>query len=222
MAQSATTCTPANPTPPTNLSYVGNTPPLDPAQAVADDGVANTYPVISQNEGGGVNGSTNPSAVGNKLLFAAKTAAANTASAPGAGISNDGEARGTEVSVTASVPNPSPAGQLIMTSTLGNYTTSPNAQHASSLSPATNPTLSTIAPTTAVSGTGTVALTAVTGVGFTKQSVVYANGVAQPTVFVSSTTLTATMTKKATSGTWPITVVTGGVVTTTAQTFTWT
>ena len=89
------------------------------------------------------------------------------------------------------------------------------------MSPTTNPTLTTIAPTTAVSGTGTTALTAVTGVGFNKQSVVYANGVAIPTVFVNSTTLTATMPKKATAGTWPITVVTGGAVTTTAQTFTW-
>jgi hypothetical protein len=99
---------------------------------------------------------------------------------------------------------------------------SPNQTHASSLSPTTNPTLSSITPTTAVSGTGTTALTAVTGVGFTPQSVVYANGVAIPTVYVSSTTLTATMPKKATAGTWPITVVTGGVVTTLPQTFTWT
>jgi hypothetical protein len=99
---------------------------------------------------------------------------------------------------------------------------SPNGAHASSLSPLTNPTLTSITPTTAVSGTGTVALTAVTGVGFTPQSVVYANGVAIPTVYVSSTTLTATMPKKATSGPWPITVVTGGVVTTLPQTFSWT
>ena len=133
------------------------------------------------------------------------------------------EGAGTEVAVTqtysASIYNP--AGPLVTTSTLGSYTQNPNRDHASSLSPTTNPTLTTIAPTTAVSGTGTTALTAVTGVGFNKQSVVYANGVAIPTVFVNSTTLTATMPKKATAGTWPITVVTGGAVTTTAQTFTW-
>jgi hypothetical protein len=98
----------------------------------------------------------------------------------------------------------------------------PNQLHASSLAGATNPALTTITPTTAVSGSGTTALTAVTGTNFTPQSVVYANGVAIPTVYVSATTLTATMPKKATAGTWPITVVTGGVVTTTAQTFTWT
>jgi hypothetical protein len=116
-------------------------------------------------------------------------------------------------------------GPLITASDLGSFTgvaAPPNQAHLSSLSPATNPTLTTIAPTTAVSGSGTVALTAVTGVGFTRQSVVYANGVAIPTVFVSPTTLTATMPKKATAGPWNITVVTGGVVTTTAQVFTWT
>ena len=32
MAQSALTVTPENPTPPTNMSFVGATPPLDPAQ----------------------------------------------------------------------------------------------------------------------------------------------------------------------------------------------
>jgi hypothetical protein len=117
-------------------------------------------------------------------------------------------------------------GPPVMVSDLGAYAWiaagGPNGQHASSLSPVTNPTLTTIAPTTAVSGSGTTALTAVTGVGFTPQSVVYANGVAIPTVFVSKTTLTATMPKKATAGTWPITVVTGGVVVTAPQTFTWT
>lgn len=98
----------------------------------------------------------------------------------------------------------------------------PNQTHASSLSPATNPALASITPTTAVSGpSGTVALTAVTGTNFTPQSIVYANGVAIPTVYVSATSLTATMPKKTSAGTWPITVVTGGV-TTTAQTFTWT
>lgn len=107
------------------------------------------------------------------------------------------------------------------TLTVGTMPT-PNGSHASSLSKATNPALTTIAPTTAVSGTGTTALTAVTGTNFTPQSVVYANGVAIPSVYVSATTLTATMPKKATAGTWPITVVTGGVVVTAPQTFTWT
>ena len=136
------------------------------------------------------------------------------------------EGAGTEVVVTITYPpaysGAAPQPPLLMVSDLGSYTQNPNAQHASSLSPATNPTLATIAPTTAVSGpSGTTTVTA-TGVGFTRQSVIYANGVAQPTTFVSSTSLTAPVTKKTSAGTWPITVVTGGVVTTAPQTFTWT
>ena len=44
MAQNAFTVTPPNPTPPTNLSYVGNTPPLDPAQPYVDDGIPAAIP----------------------------------------------------------------------------------------------------------------------------------------------------------------------------------
>jgi hypothetical protein len=138
------------------------------------------------------------------------------------------EGAGTEVAATQTYPATvfNPAGPLVTVSAgpalTANAMPNPNRDHASSLSGATNPALTSITPTTAVSGTGTTALTAVTGTNFTRQSVVYANGVPIPTVYVSATTLTATMPKKATAGTWPITVVTGGVVTTTAQTFTWT
>lgn len=225
MAQSSTTCTPPSPTPPSNFSFVGATPPQPPmfpdntlfplmtSPPYFDDGSAGSATAFAANH----------------AALASGTAAGNwPAGVPGgttapAATSIAHEGAGTEVVVTqtysASIYNP--AGPLVTTSTLGSYTQNPNRDHASSLSPATNPTLTTIAPTTAVSGTGTTALTAVTGVGFNKQSIVYANGVAIPTVFVNSTTLTATMPKKATAGTWPITVVTGGAVTTTAQTFTW-
>lgn len=139
------------------------------------------------------------------------------------------EGAGTELAVTAPGSRaecPTIAvscGPTLPAPTVGGGPISPNQNHASSLSPATNPALTSITPTTAVSGpSGTVALTAVTGTNFTQQSVVYANGVAIPTVFVSATTLTATMPKKTSAGTWPVTVVTGGAVTTAAQTFTWT
>ena len=98
----------------------------------------------------------------------------------------------------------------------------PNQVHASSLSPLTNPTLTSITPGSTVSGVGTTTLTC-TGVGFTRQSVVYVNGVAQLTVFASSTSLTcAAVTKKATAGPWNVTVITGGAVTTAAQVWTFT
>jgi hypothetical protein len=186
------------------LVFAANVAALAGGTAATSGGTENTYP--------GIGGLTPP--------------APNQGGAVPASTSVAHEGAGSETVVTASVPNPSPAGQLVMFSCMGNFTgvaNSPNSTHASSLSPAVNPTLTTIAPTTAASGaSGTVALTAVTGVGFNRQSVVYANGVAIPTVFVSSTTLTATMPKKTSAGTWPVTVVTGGVVTTTAQTFTWT
>jgi IPT/TIG domain len=199
MAQSALSVTPGNPTPPTNLSCVGSRPPTDPAQAYADDGVpAFTATQMSWNE---------PS--GSRIVFAAPTAAA------GSGTSNPAEGAGTEVSYTA-------PGGMITVSDLGSYTNQPNAQHASSLSPATNPTLTSISPTSAVHGaSGTDTITC-TGTGFTKQSVVYANGVKQPTTYVSPTSITAAVTKATAAGTSSITVVTGGVVTTAAQTLTYT
>ena len=193
MAQSSITVTPPNPTPPTNMSFVGATPPTDPAQPYADDGAAGTA-----------------------TAFAAKTAAA------GSGTSADHEGRGTETVVTATSVNPSPAGQTQMFSCLGNYTNAPNQQHASSLSPAGNPTISGLVPASTASGTGTTGLT-VNGTNFTKQSVVYVNGVAQVTSFVSSVQLIVNAApKKATAGTLPVKVMTGGVVETAPTNWTFT
>jgi hypothetical protein len=98
----------------------------------------------------------------------------------------------------------------------------PNASHASTLSPAANPTFTSFTAGSSVSGVGTTTLSCVT-VGATKQSVVYVNGVAQTTVFVSSTSLTcAAVTKKTTAGNWDIKIVTGGVVETAPRTWTFT
>src|SRR6188508_2338540 len=160
MAQSAITVTPTSPTPPSNMSFLGTTPPTAPAQPVADDGAAGTLTV-----------------------FAAKTASSDNANFP----SVEHEGKGTEVTVVA--PGSRAEAPTIAFSDLGSYTQYPNQQHASSLSPATNPTLSTAGPTTA-SGAGNATVTA-TGVGFTKQSVIWVNGIAYPTTFVSSTSLTA-------------------------------
>jgi hypothetical protein len=183
MAQSAITVTPPNPTPPTNMSFVGQTPPNSPSQLVADDGTAGTLTV-----------------------FAAKTASADNANFP----SVDHEGKGTEVTVVA--PGSRVEAPTVSFSDLGAYTTTPNAQHASSLSPITNPTLSSVTGASNVSGVGTTTLTA-TGVGFTRQSQINVNGVTYPTTFVSSTSLTAAnVTKKTTAGTLPVFVVTGGAV----------
>jgi hypothetical protein len=86
----------------------------------------------------------------------------------------------------------------------------PNASHASSLSPSAGTTLTSVA--NAVSGAGTTPCVA-TGTGFTRQSVLYVNGVAQTTTYTSPTSITApTAPKKATAGTVPVYVITGGVV----------
>jgi IPT/TIG domain len=196
MAQNALTVTPPNPTPPTNMSFLGTTPPTAPAQPTADDGTAQTL-----------------------VAFAAKTASVDNVLFP----SVDAEGRGTEVVVTQTYPAGvvNPNGPLQMVSCLGNYTSTPNAQHASSLSPATNPAISSLSAGGA-SGTGTTALT-VTGTNFTRQSVVHVSGVPQTTVFVSPTSLTvANAPKKPTAGTLPVTVVTGGVVTTAPSNWTFT
>jgi IPT/TIG domain len=192
MAQSALTVTVANPTPPTNFSFVGNTPPLDPAQPAVDDGTA-----------------------GSLVVFAAKTAASSTGGAPGAGISFDHEGKGTEVTVTA--PGSLATAPTIAFSDLGNYTwlgtTPPNAQHASSLSTAGTSTLSAASGASNASGVGTTLLTA-TGTNFRRDSVITLNGIPQTTNYVSATSLTVTNAlKRTTAGTLPVTVTTGGVTT---------
>jgi hypothetical protein len=138
---------------------------------------------------------------GSLILFAA----------PSAGGANF-EGAGTEVSVTA--PGSRAECPTIAVSDLGAYTTSPNGDHASSLSPTTNPTISSLVPQNIASGAGTNAL-AVNGAHFTPQSVVYVNGVPQVTSFISSVQINvAAAPKKATAGNLPVTVVTGGAVTT--------
>ena len=130
------------------------------------------------------------------------------------------EGAGTEVVVTS--PGSRAECPTAQVSVLGNYTATPNRDHASSLSPATNAALASITPGSSVSGVGTTTLGA-TGTNFTKQSVIHVNGVPQTTTFNSATSLTApAVTKKTSAGAWPVTVVTGGVVTTAPQTWTFT
>lgn len=205
MAQSAVTVTAPNPTPPTNLSFVGATPPLDAAQAAADDGY--------------VVGTSDTQA--NRILFAAKTAAA------GAGTSVDAEGRGAETSFTQTYSTAiyNPSGALVMAGAgpalaAAPAMPQPNQNHASSLSPATNPTLTSVSAGGA-SGGGNATCTA-TGVGFTRQSVLNINGINYPTTFTSSTTISASAPKKATAGSVPVVVITGGVVQTAPQNWTFT
>jgi hypothetical protein len=174
------------------MSFVGQTPPNAPTQLVVDDGTAGTLTV-----------------------FAAKTASADNANFP----SVDHEGKGTEVTVVA--PGSRAEAPTISFSDLGAYTTNPNRDHASTLSPLVNATLTSASGASNVSGAGTTLLTA-TGTGFNKQSVIWSNGIAYPTTFVSATSLTATAPKKATAGTLPVKVVTGGVIETATVNWTFT
>src|SRR5258708_5242903 len=81
-------------------------------------------------------------AAGSQLVFAAPSAGGTAY-----------EGAGTEVSVVA--PGSRVECPTVAVSDLGAYTTQPNQQHASSLSPATVPALVSIAPTSTVSGAGT-------------------------------------------------------------------
>jgi hypothetical protein len=197
MAQSALTVTVANPTPPTNFSFVGNTPPLDPAQPPVDDGAA-----------------------GSVVVFAAKTAASNTAGAPGAGVSNDHEGKGSEVVVTAPGSSVIAGAETKSFSDMGNYTSTPNSSHASCLSNAVTPTISGVSAGGA-SGPGTTLLT-VTGTNYTRASVVYVDGVAQTTNYVSPTSLTVTNApKKSSAGNRAVTVSSASVGGTTTAPTNW-
>ena len=75
-------------------------------------------------------------------------------------------------------------------------------QHASSMSPVTNPALASITPTTAVSGASGTQLITCTGTNFTPGCRIWIDNVEQTTTFASATSLTTTVTKSATAGPW--------------------
>ncbi len=190
--QSAITVTVPSPTPPTNMSFVGQTPPNAPTQLVVDDGAAGTLTV-----------------------FAAKTASADNANFP----SIDHEGKGTETVVTA--PGSRVEAPTIAFSDLGSYTVNPNRDHASSMSPATNPTLTAALQAPTTSGTGTATLTC-TGTGFTPGCRIWVNNAEQTTTYVSATSLTSVIQKKREPGTWLVDVKLGGVPVASQKTITWT
>ena len=193
MAQSAITVTVPSPTPPTNMRFLGTTPPTSPSQLV--DTVANP--------------------AGTLTVFAAKQASADNANFP----SIDHEGKGTETVVVA--PGSRVEAPTVSFSDLGNYTTNPNRDHASSMSPTTNPTLTAALQAPTTSGTGTATLTC-TGTGFTPGCRIWVNNAEQTTTYVSATSLTSVIQKKREPGTWLVDVKLGGVPVASQKTITWT
>jgi len=223
MAQNALTVTPPNPTPPTNLSTVGNTPPLDPSQPAVDDGIPAPVP-NSRLLTPVVDASYNEPSP-NKFVFAAKTAATSTPPAPGAGMSVDNEGKGTESLVTLTYPPPYSGGvahNSLYTvgagpnETLATRAAGPNATHASSLTPATvlTPTLTTATSAGAgnVSGSGYATVTA-TGTNFKRDAVMNVGGQNYMTTYVSPTSLTCYALKRTTPGQVPVNVTSMGITT---------
>jgi hypothetical protein len=257
MAQSALTVTAPNPTPPTNMSCTGATPPNVPnftkltyadwldntkfdsaAPPFFDDGTAGALVTFATNTAALASG-TGATSGGTENTYPGTGAYSTHPAAYGAvpaSTSVAHEGAGTEVSVlapgnlvlsypgsvTMNTSQSASCGPTIPAPTMAApVPASPNATHASSLSPATNPTLTSVTGASNVSGVGTTTLTA-TGTGFTRQSVIVSNGISYPTTFVSATSLTCTAAKKATAGTLPVYVITGGVVQTATVNWTFT
>lgn len=271
MAQSATTVTAPNPTPPTNFSCTGVTPPnppnytkttyADPKNWSAtnpitspppyyDDGTAGTLQTFATNTSALASGSAdtaggsgNPtgSTAGTPGTYPGGTLAV-TGDPPWRGTvpasaSGAAEGAGTEVTVTApgniqytyvggATNDMSRSASCGPTLTPGTMPI-PNQLHASTLSPATNPALASISPTTATSGASGTDTITFTGTNFTKQSVAWVlhGNVTTPvvltTTFVSATSLTAPVPKRTAAGTSTVYVITGGAVVTTTKTITY-
>ena len=241
MAQSALTVTPPNPTPPTNMSCTGATPPNPPNYTKAtytdmmDNNKFDSAPPPYFDDG----------AAGSLILFAANTAALASGSGgtaggtegsyPGAAAgavpastSVPHEGAGTELAVTSTYSSGIyiPGGATVMVSTgpvltAASIAAGPNASHASTLTPTTNPAFASLTVGSAVSGAGTTLLTC-TGTNFVPGCRIWVNNVEQSTTFASATSLTATINKKREAGTWPVDVKLGGVAVPATRTITWT
>lgn len=234
MAQSELTVTPPSPSPPTNMSCTGATPPNVPnlTKATYTDWLDNTKfdtaapPYFDDGTAGAL------------ITFAANTAAlASGTGATSGGTENSypGTGTGTTVNNIGAVPASTSVahegagtetvytapGSLAYAPTqsvscLGAYTISPNEAHKSSMSvaPAAAPTITGLLPVAPVSaGGGTTPLT-VNGTNFRQNSVVNIAGVPQQTQFNSVTQLKViNAPKRATAGNLAVTVTTGSTTT---------
>lgn len=207
MAQNAFTVTPPNPTPPTNLVFLGTTPPVSPTQAFFDDGIPTPVP-NSRDLTASNNASINAPA---GALAAFETSRTSIDSVNFPSVLHEG--RGAEVPL--SVSSAALASGYVHTTAWvvlnpPAYSANPNAAHASSLSAPVTSTLTSVTGASNVSGVGTTSLTA-TGTLFNRSSVLYVNGIPQNTQYVSPTSLTvATAQKRPTAGTLACYVITNG------------
>jgi hypothetical protein len=181
-------------------TFATNIAALASGTGATSGGTENTYPGAS---GGAVPASTSVAHEGAGTETSSTATGNVTYSYPGGGTLDTGKAVGCGPVQTAAT-----------------ILAGPNANHASTLSPATAPSLTSVAAGGA-SGGGNATCTA-TGTNFTRQSVLQVNGITYPTTFTSSTTISCTAPKKATSGSLPVYVITGGAVITGPQNWTFT
>lgn len=248
MAQNAQTVTAPNPTPPTNMSFTGQTPPSN-----VPNYTKNTY---NDPKNWGVGTITSPppyfddGSQGAGNAYAAVTSALASGSAATAG-----GCEGTYPGTGTAYANPNNVGAVPASANsaheeVGNVTTynppnatpptgaaahdvlvfvsdgpvmntlalreaGPNAAHASYVGAGAS-TLTGVTGAANVAGPGKTTTVTATGTNFRRDSVLYVNGVAQNTTYVSATTLTAgSVPNKQTTGAGNIVcyVVTGGVAT---------
>ena len=258
MAQSALTVTPPSPTPPTNMSFTGATPPNVPNYTKLtyanyngggampsyitnpppyfDDGTAGALHTFAANTAALASGTGATSGGTENTYPGADTAPIDTVNAIGAvpaSTSLAHEGAGTEVTVlapgnivhtypgaiTLDMSRTASTGPVVNTQALRDA--GPNATHASSMSPVTNPAFASLTVGSSVSGTGTTLLTC-TGTNFVPGCRIWVNNVEQSTTYVSATSLTATINKKREAGTWNVDVKLGGVAVPSTRTITWT
>jgi hypothetical protein len=189
------TVTVANPTPPTNISYVAcGTPP--------------NYTMTANPSGRGAPTYTDDCSI---MGLAGTPAALTVISSPiGGGSGPTSEAGGTVVVVT--VPGSVAAAPTQSISVQGAYTTTPNASHPSMQAPGTAATILTLTPTAPVGNGGTTDLV-VGGTGFRPDTLILVNGLAMNTQFVSATVIhTLNAPKRTSAGTSAVSVSTAGTV----------
>ena len=244
MAQSNLTVTPPNPTPPTNFSSTGTTGPNPPNYTKltyadwADNTKSDTNPPPYYDDGTAGALYTFATNIAALAGGSGATAGGTEGTYPGAAngvvpaaTSVPHEGAGTEVLVTITYPpaytGATPHYPLLMTSTgpvqtAATIAAGPNATHASSMSPVTNPTLTAALQAPTTSGTTGTAVLTCTGTGFTQGCRIWVDNQERTTTFVSATSLTATINKKREAGTWLVDVKLGGVAVPSTRTITWT
>lgn len=208
-------------------AFAAQTAALAGGTGVTSGGTENSYPGTdtapfdTPNRIGAVPASTSVGAEGTGIETALTQSYA-------AGVLVPGDASTYTVAQTPAWAAGDPGGKLRMAGVSPALTPGtmpqPNMTHASTLSPAALPTVTTFVPATntVVSGAGTMSLQ-VNGTGFTPQTVIWVNGAPVVTNYVSSVRVDCTgVPKRPTAGTYPVIAVNGGVVQSTSVNYQWT